>query len=109
MNKLKKIDEAKYKIEFSDDDIIQGRNKIDLAEEGEFIAEYAIIEVDEDERLLSDVEIFGTYIKSGKKDNSISLFVTLDLKEPIFLGDIQKGKWTLGEVLSVSWIEWAVF
>jgi hypothetical protein len=109
INKLKKIGETRYQIEFSDEDILQGKNKIDLGEEGDFIAEYAIVEVNEDGRLLPNIEIFGTYIKESMKDSSLSLFVTLDLRAPITLKDIQKGEWTIGEILSSPWIDWAVF
>jgi len=116
MNKLfKKVfeteDVVEYRYDICDEDIIQNRHKVDLGEDGEFIAKHVVLEFSkEDGEMFPSIEIFGIYKppKIGLAIKNAILTVDLNLKESIKLKDIEKSKWTAGEIIALPWEHWAV-
>jgi len=104
---LKEDEEVRY--ELADEDIIKGRNFLDLGEYGDFYVEYVNLEFEDGELFDRGIEIEGTYVtREGEKYKNATLKVDLRLPPGVRITreDIRKGKYTPGEIIKDFEWEW---
>jgi hypothetical protein len=103
---IEKIGENKYKIRVCDEDIIRGRNHIDLGSDGDFYFRNLIIECDEEGNIINPIMVEGVYSHHGEeKEDILCVNVDWGVAPTITIEDIIESRYTPGEIAQLPWSE----
>jgi len=105
-------EDSMLKIEFTSEDIIEGKNFTDLLEHGEFVARFVILEVDDPDETISSFTAQGVWMRP----DGTSVLGVLRVSElewnitpPPTYQEAEDGTITAGEIFSgAGWIAWTV-
>jgi len=100
------------KIEFTSEDIIEGKNFTDLLEHGEFVARFVILEDGEPDETISGFTAQGVWMRPDGAPVPGVLRVTeleWNITPPPTYQEAADNKVTAGEIFSgAGWIAWTV-